>query len=318
MVDKHKVSIQIKNWANELGFSHCGIAKADFLEAEAPHLEAWLKKQYNGEMQYMENHFDMRLDPRLLVPGAKSVLSLSYNYYSEQCQPADAPKISRYAYGEDYHHVVKDKLKILLQRIQAEIGEVHGRCFTDSAPILEHAWAVRSGVGWAGKHSLLIKKQQGSFFFLSELIIDLELDYDTPFTTDHCGSCTACIDACPTDAIVGNKIIDGSKCISYATIELKEAIPDSFKGHIEDWMFGCDICQAVCPWNRFSIPHHEPKFLPHEKLSTMQRKDWVEITQEVFSELFKKSAVKRTKYEGLKRNIQFITDNNFSENKKTS
>ncbi len=309
---KHTHAQLIKQWASELGFSHCGIAKADFLEAEAPHLEAWLKNQYNGEMQYMENHFDMRLDPRLLVPGAKSVLSLAYNYYSEVCQPKGAPKISRYAYGEDYHHVVKDKLKLLVQRIQTEIGEINGRCFTDSAPILEHAWAVRAGVGWAGKHSLLIRKQQGSFFFLAEVIIDLELEYDAPFPTDHCGSCTACIDACPTDAIVGNKIIDGSKCISYATIELKDSIPDSFKEHIEDWMFGCDICQVVCPWNRFSTPHQEPKFSPHEKLRTMQRNDWMELTQEVFNEIFKKSAVKRTKYEGLKRNIQFISDNNFS------
>lgn len=254
----------------------------------------------------MENHFDMRLDPRLIVPDAKSVISLSYNYYNADKQTKNAPKISKYAYGEDYHFVVKDKLKILLQNIQTQIGEVHGRCFTDSAPIMEHAWARRAGVGWQGKHSLLLQKQRGSFFFLSEIIIDLELEYDLPFATNHCGTCTACIDACPTNAILENKVVNGSKCISYATIELKDAIPDSFKNHIEDWMFGCDICQDVCPWNRFSIQHNEPRFTPNEKLLKMDRNEWMDISSELFHEIFKKSPIKRTKYEGLKRNLNFL------------
>lgn len=305
----------IKQWAAELGFSHCGIAKAEFLETEAPKLEAWLKNHYQGEMRYMENHFDMRLDPRKLVDGAKSVISLTYNYYTEQKQIRDgdsqqsspaAPKISMYAYGEDYHHVVKDKLKILLQKIRETAGNVSGRVFVDSAPVLERAWAVKSGLGWIGKHSLLINKHQGSFFFLAEIILDLELEYDTSFPTDHCGTCTACMDACPTDAIVANQVVDGSKCISYLTIELKEAIPAEFKGRMDDWMFGCDICQTVCPWNRFSKPHQEPKFEPDTRLLSMTRREWQEITEAVFKDLFKKSAVKRTGYEGLKRNILFL------------
>lgn len=304
--DKHKNALLIKQWAKELGFTHCGIAQATFLEEEAPRLEHWLKQHYHGEMQYMENHFDMRLDPRLIVPDAKSVISLSYNYYNADKQTKNAPKISKYAYGEDYHFVVKDKLKILLQNIQTQIGEVHGRCFTDSAPIMEHAWARRAGVGWQGKHSLLLQKQRGSFFFLSEIIIDLELEYDLPFATNHCGTCTACIDACPTNAILENKVVNGSKCISYATIELKDAIPDSFKNHIEDWMFGCDICQDVCPWNRFSIQHNEPRFTPNEKLLKMDRNEWMDISSELFHEIFKKSPIKRTKYEGLKRNLNFL------------
>ena len=296
----------IKQWATNLGFTHCGIAKADFLEEEAPKLEEWLKRNYQGEMHYMENHFDMRLDPRILVPNAKSVISLTYNYYTEQNQHADAPKLSKYAFGEDYHHVVKDKLFLLLQKMQAEIGEINGRYFVDSAPVLERAWATKSGIGWIGKHSLLINKQQGSFFFLAELIVDVELEYDTPFVTDHCGTCTACIDACPTDAIVENKVVDGSKCISYFTIELKDAIPTAYQNKFENWMFGCDICQDVCPWNRFAKPHNEPKFEPKQQLLSMNKKEWKEITADVFNELFQKSAVKRTKYEGLKRNILFL------------
>lgn len=307
--NQQKHTTKIKKWVAELGFTHCGIAKADFLEEEASKLEEWLKRNYQGEMRYMENHFDMRLDPRILVTNAKSVISLTYNYYTEQYQNADAPKLSKYAFGEDYHHVVKDKLKVLLQKMQQEIGEINGRCFVDSAPVLERAWATKSGIGWIGKHSLLINKQQGSFFFLAELIVDVELEYDSPFQTDHCGTCTACIDACPTDAIVENKVVDGSKCISYFTIELKDAIPTSYKDKFENWMFGCDICQDVCPWNRFSKPHNEPKFEPNQKLLSMNKKEWREITEDVFNELFQKSAVKRTKFEGLKRNIEFLTPN---------
>ena len=297
----------IKEEAARLGFLSCGISKADFLEDEAPRLENWLKNQYQGKLSYMENHFDKRLDPRLLVDGAKSVISLSYNYFTNQSQ-ADptAPKISKYAYGTDYHFVIKEKLKELLSFIQVQIGEVSGRAFVDSAPVLDKAWAERAGLGWVGKHSLLLSKRKGSFFFLSELIIDLELEYDNRITTDHCGSCTKCIDACPTDAIIDNRVIDASKCISYLTIELKESIPDSFKGKMENWAFGCDICQDVCPWNRFSEQHQEPAFDPHPDLLGMSRQEWEEITEETFQKVFKKSAVKRTKYAGLKRNIDFL------------
>jgi epoxyqueuosine reductase len=293
--------------AEESGFTHCGIARADYLEDERPKLEQWLKSHYHGEMKYMENHFEMRLDPRKLVPGAKSVISLTYNYYSEK-KPAGASslKISKYAYGEDYHYVVKEKLKWMLARLRTELGDFHGRVFVDSAPVMERAWAVKSGIGWIGRHSLLITKSQGSFFFLAEIICDLELEYDEPFKTDHCGTCTACMDACPTGAIAGNKIVDGSKCISYFTIELKDSIPDSYKNKLDDWMFGCDICQDVCPWNRFSRPHTEEKFEPHEKLLNTPRSEWKEITEELFDELFRKSAVQRTKYAGLKRNIEFL------------
>jgi epoxyqueuosine reductase len=303
---KQKYSQLIKAEALRLGFSTCGIAKADFLEDEAPRLERWLKDGYHGEMQYMENHFDMRLDPRLLVDGAKSVISLSYNYFPEQQQNSDSYKLSKYAYGEDYHHVVKSKLKELHDFIQEEIGEIDGRAFVDSAPIMERAWAEKAGLGWNGKHSLLIQKELGSYFFLSELILELELEYDIPFTTDHCGTCTKCIDACPTEAILPNNTVDGSKCISYFTIELKNEIPNDVKGKMEDWMFGCDICQDVCPWNRFSTPHQEPLFSPHPELIQMTKRDWEEITEDVFKKVFKKSAVKRAKFSGLERNIQFL------------
>jgi epoxyqueuosine reductase len=303
---KQKYSQLIKAEALRLGFSTCGIAKADYLEDEAPRLEQWLKDGYHGEMQYMENHFDMRLDPRLLVDGAKSVISLSYNYFPEQQQNSDSYKLSKYAYGEDYHHVVKSKLKELHNFIQEEIGEIDGRAFVDSAPIMERAWAEKSGLGWNGKHSLLIQKELGSYFFLSELILELELEYDIPFTTDHCGTCTKCIDACPTEAILPNNTVDGSKCISYFTIELKNEIPNDVKEKMEDWMFGCDICQDVCPWNRFSTPHQEPLFSPHPELIQMTKRDWEEITEDVFKKVFKKSAVKRTKFSGLERNIQFL------------
>ena len=303
---KTKYSQIIKEHAKRLGFLNCGIAKATFLEEEAPRLENWLKKGFHGEMKYMENHFDKRLDPRLLVDDAKSVVSLSYNYFPEKQQASDSYKISKYAYGEDYHFVIKQKLRELLVILQEEIGEISGRCFVDSAPVLERAWAEKAGIGWNGKHSLHIQKQQGSFFFLAELIIDLELDYDYPTTTNHCGTCTKCIDACPTEAILPNNTVNGSKCISYATIELKENIPSSFKENMQDWMFGCDICQDVCPWNRFSKPHNEPLFAPKENLLELTKQDWEEITEETFKKVFKKSAVKRTKYAGLQRNIKFL------------
>ncbi|WP_445747606.1 tRNA epoxyqueuosine(34) reductase QueG [Polaribacter sp.] len=298
----------IKQEAKRLGFLACGIAKAEFLATEAPRLENWLKQGFHGEMKYMENHFDKRLDPRLLVDNAKSVISLSYNYYPEKLQNTDSYKISKYAYGEDYHQVIKEKLWELLASIQQEIGEVSGRCFVDSAPILERAWAEKAGLGWNGKHSLLIQKQQGSFFFLAELIIDLELEYDHPTTTNHCGTCTKCIDACPTEAILPNNTIDASKCISYFTIELKENIPAEFKNQLDDWMFGCDICQDVCPWNRFSTPHQELLFQPKKEVLEFSKRDWEEITEDTFKKVFQKSAVKRTKFAGLKRNIQFLKD----------
>lgn len=296
----------IKKEAKRLGFLDCGIAKAEFLEEEAPRLEEWLKNGFQGKMQYLENHFDKRLDPRLLVDDAKSVISLSFNYYPKEEQNPDSYKISKYAYGEDYHHVIKTKLRELLQSINDEIGEVSGGCFVDSAPVLERAWAEKAGLGFNGKHSLLIQKQKGSYFFLAELIIDLELEYDHPTTTNHCGTCTKCIDACPTEAILPNNTIDGSKCISYLTIELKENIPNKFKDKMDDWMFGCDICQDVCPWNRFSKPHQEPLFHPKEELINFSKKDWEEITEETFKKVFKKSAVKRTKFAGLQRNIRFL------------
>lgn len=294
----------IKAEAKRLGFLSCGVSKAGFLETEAPRLEQWLHNNMHGEMQYMENHFDKRLDPTKLVAGSKSVVSLLYNYFPKETQKEGTYKISKYAYGQDYHYVIKHKLKELLYYITQSIGNVQGRAFADSAPVLDKAWAAKSGLGWIGKHSNLLTKQVGSFFFIAELIIDLDLEYDTP-VTDHCGSCTACIDACPTQAITPYKV-DGSKCISYATIELKNNIPTSFTSKMEDWMFGCDICQDVCPWNRFSKPHNEPLFNPNPQLIQMDKKDWEEITEDVFAQLFKKSAVKRTKYEGLKRNIQFI------------
>ncbi len=305
--NRAKHTALIKAEAKRLGFMSCGISKAGFLEEEAPRLEQWLKDNMNGQMQYMENHFDKRLDPTKLVEGSKSVISLLLNYYPSKTQEEGSYKISKYAYGRDYHFVIKDKLKELLHTIQSEIGDVHGRAFVASAPVLDKAWAVQSGVGWMGKHSNVLSKKAGSFYFIAELIVDLDLEYDTP-VTDHCGSCTACIDACPTQAIVEPYKVDGSKCISYFTIELKEAIPTSVKGSFDDWIFGCDACQDVCPWNRFSTSHKEPLFDPNPKLLSNTKKDWEEITQEVFSEIFKKSAVKRTKYTGLLRNIQFIKE----------
>jgi len=296
----------IKSIATDLGFSFCGISKAEFLKEDAPQLEEWLKRGYHGSMGYMENHFDIRLDPTLLVLGAKSVISLMYNYYPEKKLEIEGRlKIAKYAYGEDYHFVIKDKLKEFLQRIQNKIGEIHGRAFVDSGPVMERTWAKKSGIGWIGKNSLLLNKSTGSFFFLAELFIDLELEYDGP-VKDYCGTCTACMDACPTDAIPQPYVVDGSKCISYFTIELKEEIPASVKGKFDNWIFGCDICQDVCPWNSFSKPHNEPRFNAHPDLTNMTQQDWKEITDEVFQKLFKKSAVKRTKLDGLKRNVRFV------------
>lgn len=283
----------------------CGISKAEFLEEEAPRLEKWLNENRHGQMSYMENHFDKRLDPTLLVDGAKSVISLLFNYYPSEQQNPDSYKISKYAYGEDYHFVIKNKLKELLQFMQQEIGEVNGRAFVDSAPILDKAWAAKSGLGWVGKNSNLITQKVGSFYFIAELIVDLELEYDKP-TTDHCGTCTACIDACPTEAIVAPYVVDGSKCISYFTIELKENLPEDMKGKFNDWMFGCDVCQDVCPWNKFATPHQEPLFQPKPELLNFTKRDWEELTKETFAKVFKNSAVKRTKFEGLTRNISFL------------
>ncbi|WRH74522.1 MAG: tRNA epoxyqueuosine(34) reductase QueG [Flavobacterium sp.] len=300
----HQTSI-IKQEAQRLGFLSCGISKAGFLEEEAPRLENWLNNQMNGQMSYMENHFDKRLNPTLLVDDAKSVISLLLNYYPSELQNEDSYKISKYAYGQDYHHVIKEKLRELLHFIQTEIGEVSGRAFVDSAPVLDKAWAEKSGLGWIGKNSNLITQKVGSFYFIAELIIDLELDYDTP-TTDHCGSCTACLDACPTEAIVAPYVVDGSKCISYFTIELKDNLPQEMKGKFDDWMFGCDVCQDVCPWNRFSKPHNEPLFQVNSDILNFSKSDWEEITVDTFQKVFKNSAVKRTKYEGLLRNIIFL------------
>jgi epoxyqueuosine reductase len=302
---KVKYSQAIKTEALRLGFLSCGISKAEFLETEAPRLEKWLKNNSHGEMSYMENHFDKRLDPTKLVSDSKSVISLLLNYYPEETQVEDSYKISKYAYGKDYHDVIKSKLKELHYFIEAEIGEVSGRAFVDSAPVLDKAWAAKSGLGWIGKNSNLITQKVGSFYFIAELIIDLDLEYDY-VTTDHCGTCTACIDACPTKAITEPYVVDGSKCISYFTIELKDQLPESMKGSFNDWMFGCDICQDVCQWNKFSKPHSEPLFNPNPELLSLTKQDWEEITEDVFKKVFHKSAVKRTKFSGLSRNINFL------------
>lgn len=295
----------IKQEAKRLGFDYCGISKAEFLETEAPRLENWLKSNKHGKMEYMENYFDKRLDPTLLVPGAKSVISLLYNYYPNQQQADASPKISKYAYGFDYHEIIKEKLKEFLNTLNEKIGAINGRAFVDSAPVLDKAWAKKSGLGWIGKNANLITKDNGSFFFISELIIDLELEYDTAIK-DYCGTCTKCIDACPTEAIVAPYIVDGSKCISYLTIELKDEIPNSFKNKLDDWVFGCDVCQDVCPWNRFSTPHHDHNFENKTGMLNLSTNEWHEITEETFKIIFKNSAVKRTKYKGLKRNLNFL------------
>ncbi|NIK90544.1 tRNA epoxyqueuosine(34) reductase QueG [Mangrovimonas sp. CR14] len=304
---KSKYTAQIKAEAKRLGFLACGISKAGFLEDEAPRLENWLNQQMHGEMHYMTNHFDKRLDPTKLVEGSKSVISLLLNYYPKEKQIDGSYKLSKYAYGTDYHFVIKEKLKDLLGFMQTEIGEIEGRAFVDSAPVLDKAWAAKSGLGWIGKHSNLLTQKTGSFYFVAELIVDLELEYDSP-TTDHCGTCTACIDACPTEAIIQPYVVDGSKCISYLTIELKDNLPLEFKGKMDGWMFGCDVCQDVCPWNRFSKPHSEPLFNPNKELLNMDKNDWEELTEETFRKVFQKSAVKRAKYSGLTRNIRFLKE----------
>jgi epoxyqueuosine reductase len=305
-MNSSKHTTLIKAEAKRLGFDYVGISKADFLEEEAPRLENWLNNNMHGQMSYMQNYFDKRLDPRLLVPGAKSVISLLLNYYPSEKQTDDtAPKISKYAYGKDYHLVIKEKLYLLLEFIKENFGEVDGRAFVDSAPVLDKAWAKKGGLGWIGKNSNLINKSSGSFYFIAELIVDLDLEYDGA-VKDYCGTCTKCIDECPTDAIVAPYVVDGSKCISYFTIELKENIPNDVKGKFNNWMFGCDICQDVCPWNSFSKPHAEPHFQANGELLGMKKQDWEELTEETFKRVFKDSAVKRTKFAGLKRNIEFI------------
>jgi len=300
----------IKATANQLGFSFCGVSRAEFLKEEAPRLEEWLRRRYQGKMQYLENYFDKRLDPTLLVPGAKSVVSLLYNYYPKKQDVESTPdtyKISRYAYGEDYHVVIKEKLREFLEAIRSNIGAVDGRAFVDSAPVMERAWAQKAGLGWIGKNSLLLNRDAGSFFFLAELIIDLQLEYDGPIK-DYCGTCTACMDACPTDAIPEPYVVDGSKCISYFTIELKEEIPAEVKGKFQNWIFGCDICQEVCPWNRFAKPHQQPRFDRSPELQSFTNDDWRDLTEDVFRKVFRNSPVKRTRYEGIMRNIRFLED----------
>ncbi len=309
-MDKTRTTKQIKHKALELGFMGIAIAKAEHMSKEALHLEQWLNKGFHGEMSYMENHFDKRVDPTKLVAGSKSVISLMYNYYSENPQSQNnSPNIAMYALGKDYHKVIKKKLIHFFHWIQDTYGEVAGRCFVDSAPIMERDWAKRSGLGWTGKHTLLIHPQKGSYFFLCEIICDLELDYDLPIK-DFCATCTRCIQACPTDAIAPQGyLLDGSKCISYLTIELKNEIPEEFTSKLENWVFGCDICQQVCPWNRFSKPHSEEKFLPKPELLEMKSKDWEEMTEEVFDTVFTGSPLKRTKYKGIRRNLDFIKKN---------
>lgn len=298
----------LKSTAKRLGFDFCGIAKAEFLEAEAPRLEEWLNRNYQGQMGYLANHFEKRLDPTKLVDGAKTVVSLIYNYFPKEklSEGKSDIKLAKYAYGTDYHEVIREKLTEFLESLREEIGEINGRSFVDSAPVMERQWAQKAGLGWQGKNSLLLNKEMGSFFFLAELILDLEATPDLPLAKDYCGTCTACIDACPTDAIVQPGVVDGSRCISYLTIELKEAIPDEFAGKMENWVFGCDICQDVCPWNRFSKPNSEPVFQPNSELSGFSNRDWIEMTEETFKRVFAKSAVKRTKFQGIKRNVDFL------------
>ncbi|MET0243051.1 MAG: tRNA epoxyqueuosine(34) reductase QueG [Flavitalea sp.] len=298
----------IRQWAMELGFDACGIARAEPLPEDARRLEKWLNQGMHGEMKYMENHFELRVDPTKLVPGAKSVITLLLNYYqSEKQQDNNAPKISKYAYGKDYHEVIREKLNTLLFRMREKIGEIQGRGFVDSAPVLERSWALRSGLGWLGKNGNLITKQRGSFFFICTLIVDLPLTYDDPYAKDYCGSCTKCIDACPTEAIGQDKVVNGSKCISYFTIELKELlIPSEMKGKFDDWAFGCDTCQDVCPWNRFSTPTKEPGFQPITEILDFNMNDWEALTEDSFRKIFRHSPIKRTKLKGLQRNLQFL------------
>jgi epoxyqueuosine reductase len=310
-LSKNKHTSFVKQTAKDLGFDYCGISKAAFLEEEAPRLEKWLAEGRHGEMKYMENYFDKRLDPRLVVDGARSVISLLLNYFPQEQQNirSNTPKISKYAYGADYHYVIKQKCKTFLEILKKEIGDIHGRCFVDSAPVLDKAWAQRSGLGWIGKNSNLINKNNGSFFFIAELIVDIKLEYDSP-VKDFCGTCTKCIDACPTQAITEPYVVDGSKCISYFTIELKGNIPEEYKGTFGNWIFGCDICQDVCPWNRFSKPHKEPLFTNKQGFLDWEEREWKDITEEIFNKTFKNSPVKRTGIKGLKRNLKFIEHNN--------
>ena len=306
-----KITNIIKQTASDLGFDYCGIAKAQVLNEDARRLEQWLNKGMHGKMQYMENYFDLRIDPSKLVAGAKSVITLMMNYFPKEQQKEKAPKVAKYAYGNDYHEVIREKLKELIRLIKLEAGDINGRGFVDSAPVLERTWAQKSGMGWIGKNGNLISKQSGSFFFIATLVVDIELEYDAPFTKDYCGTCTRCIDSCPTDAILPGKVIDGSKCISYFTIELKDAlIPDSMKGKFDNWMFGCDTCQDVCPWNRFSKPTNEINFKPIAAVLNFGTNDWEELTEETFKQVFKHSPIKRSKYAGIKRNLQFIKTNN--------
>ena len=304
---KKKYSDFIKNKSIELGFISCGISKSGFLENEIGRFESWLKNNYHGQMSYMERNFDKRMDTTKLVAGSKSVISLLFNYYPSKEINNDSFKISKYAYGKDYHFIIKDKLKSLLSSMRNEIGEIDGRVFVDSAPIMEKAWAKKSGLGWVGKNTNLISKKTGSFFFIAEIIVDLELEYDGE-VTDHCGSCTACLDACPTDALYEPYKIDASKCISYFTIELKEQFPNDLKKDFNDWIFGCDICQDVCPWNKFSRPNEEPLLSPLKEINQYSKKDWLELTDEVFKVVFKGSPIERTKFNGLKRNIQYANE----------
>jgi epoxyqueuosine reductase len=307
MIQKSDYTSFVKSAAQSLGFDFCGIAKAARLEDDEKRLSSWLNKGFNGSMNYMANYFDLRVDPTKLVPGAKSVITLLLNYFPEQQQNPDAPQISKYAYGKDYHEVIKGKLKIFLQTLKENIGEINGRGFTDSAPVLERSWAVKSGLGWIGKNGNLITKNNGSFFFIATLITDLELESDDPFIKDYCGTCTKCIDNCPTDAILPDKVIDGSKCISYFTIELKDMlIPGDMKGKFDNKLFGCDICQDVCPWNRFSKPNHETGFTPLNEILNFSKNDWEELTEESFKIIFGKSPLKRSKFEGIKRNLKFL------------
>ena len=306
MLTAREKADQIKAESARLGFLACGVARAEFLTDEAPRLEQWLRTGKHGEMDWMTNHFDLRLDPRKLVPGARSVISLAYNYFTEPKQEdPSAPKLSTYAYGRDYHKVLRKRVKPLMAYITEQFGAVAMRAFVDSGPVMEKAWAQRSGVGWLGKHTNVIRQGAGSFFFLCEIIVDLELEPDPP-ATDHCGTCRRCIDACPTDAITPYGV-DGSRCISYLTIELKDAIPQEFAGRMEGWAFGCDICQQVCPWNRFSTPHSEPEFTPKHELLSLTKEEWHGMTEVVFDRIFEGSAVKRTKFNGLERNARFLT-----------
>ncbi|HVS95987.1 MAG TPA: tRNA epoxyqueuosine(34) reductase QueG [Puia sp.] len=306
---KNNHTTLIKSWSRELGFDHCGIARAVRLDDDARRLENWLAGGMQGTMQYMENHFDLRIDPSKLVPGAKSVITLLMNYFPAQQQPSDTPHVAKYAYGNDYHEVIRSRLNALLGKMKAVIGAIDGRGFVDSAPVLERSWAVKSGLGWIGKNGNLLNRHAGSFFFIATLIVDIPLEYDAPFAGDFCGTCRRCIDACPTDAITEDRVVNGSKCISYFTIELKEQlIPAEMKGKFDNWVFGCDTCQDVCPWNRFATATAEKAFTPLPAILNFRTADWEQLTEEKFREIFRHSAIKRTKWAGLRRNLRFLKE----------